>query len=215
MAKSFDLIPVLALLFLPAFAQRFEFPAPLFQVTMPPPAANPPASIEITVNHQPGEALAAVALSKLHGIGLYSVTACNVSPATRELSGAEIRAAVGQKLNLIAPSLTPFVFQRSREKSKRYWAVRGLEVALLGLNAAMAAELVHASIAIRGAAAAALPFIDRATHWLDGSGSTPEQLGPWIEPGAVYELAPSGARKCVGGLTLGAWPARTPLVVQR
>lgn len=201
-------------LFLPlvAFAQRFDFPPAVFQPAIPQPAV-PIYSVEITVNHQPGEALAAVALSKLRGIGLYSVTACNVSPAARELSGAEIRAAVGRKLNLLAPSLTTFVFQRSREKSKRYWAVRSLEVALLGLNAAMAAELITASTAIRGAAAAALPFVDRATHWLDSSGASPAALGPWVEPETVYVLAPSGARRCISGLVLGAWPAPTPLVV--
>lgn len=202
----------ITLLPISAFSQRFDFPAPLFQASTPPPSVRP-ASIEITINHQPGEALAAVALSKLRGIGLYSVTACNVSPAARELSGAEIRAAVGQKLNLLAPSLAPYVFARSREKSRRYWVVRSVEILLLGLNSAMAAELITASTAIRGAAAAALPFVDRATHWLDGSGANPAALGPWVEPETVYVLTPSGARRCAGGLVLGAWPARTPLVV--
>jgi hypothetical protein len=204
-------------LVLPLLAQRFDLPPAAFQATDPRSTVDPgspPAAVEIVVNHQPGEALAAVALSKLRGIALYSVDVCNASAAPREISGSEVRAAVGRKLNLIAPPLTPYVFQRSREKSKRYWAVRGLEVALLGLNAAMAADLITASVAIRGATAAALPFVDRATHWLDSSGASPAALGPWVEPDTVYVLAPAGARRCAGGLVLGAWPSKTPFVVQ-
>lgn len=163
---------------------------------------NQTTEVEVTISHQPGATFKAAWLTKLPGVGMYKVRACNISQNSGgSITGGQMLSFVDKTVGTVDEQLLTITTQTAREGSRMYKIMKVTSwVAIFG-----AILTGGGTVAASEAVKVILPVIAMVSERASGEFKT-----KGIQPGTLeflkevdrFGLDPG---ECRSGLTVGGY----------
>lgn len=158
--------------------------------------------VEVTISHQPGATFKAAWLTKMPGVGMYKVRACNISQNSGgSITGGQMLSFVDKTVGTVDEQLLTITTQTAREGSRMYKVMKVTSWAAIFGAILTGGGTVAASEAVKVILPVIAMISERASGEFKTKGIQPGTL-EFLKEVDRFGLEPG---ECRSGLTVGGY----------